>query len=331
MENALKILLVEDNRTDAVLIEEMIHQPDADGSYDINYELIHKGLLRDALKYLAENRVDIILLDLSLPDSKGLETVRKMGEREKNAPIIVLTGLDNEATAIQALQHSVQDYLNKNKTDSILLHRSIRYSMERFNNIREKERLITELKEVLDNIKTLRGLLPICAGCKNIRDDDGYWIQVESYLTSHSDLNFTHSICPDCVKKLYPEFTRNKKVDVEKRQHPRKNVSFPALVSGCGSEDKTLLQNGLVVDISQEGLQILIPSTYACKKEGDGEASRMTITFALPGSKKPITIECVPRSVFRSDQETKIGASFVDTDIETYQAIQNYLMNSISA
>ncbi len=331
MENALKILLVEDNRTDAVLIEEMIHQPDADGSYDVNYELVHKELLRDALKYLAENTVDVILLDLSLPDSKGLETVRKMGEREKNAPIIVLTGLDNEATAIQALQHSVQDYLNKNKTDSILLHRSIKYSMERFNNIREKERLITELKEALDNIKTLRGLLPICAGCKNIRNDDGYWIQVESYLTSHSDLNFTHSICPDCVKKLYPEFSRNKKVDGEKRRHPRKNVSFPALVSGCGSEDKTLLQTALVVDISLGGLQILIPSTYEFKKQGDGEASRMTITFALPESKKPITIECVPQRVFRSDQETKIGASLVDTDIEMYQALQNYLMNSISA
>ena len=217
MENALKILLVEDNRTDAVLIEEMIHQPDADGSYDINYELIHKELLRDALKYLAENRVDAILLDLSLPDSKGLETVRKMGEREKDAPIIVLTGLDDDAVAIQALQNSVQDYLNKHRMDSILLHRSIRYSMERFNNIRQKEKLIKELKEALDNINTLQGLLPICASCKNIRNDDGYWIQLESYLTSHSDLNFTHSICPDCVKKLYPEFTRNKKVDGEKR------------------------------------------------------------------------------------------------------------------
>jgi len=215
MANALKILLVEDNRTDAVLIEEMIHQADANGSYDVNYQLIHKELLRDALKYLAENTVDVILLDLSLPDSKGLETVKKMGEREKNTPIIVLTGLDDEAIAIQALQHSVQDYLNKNRTDSILLHRSIKYSMERFNNIREKERLITELKEALDNIKTLRGLLPICTGCKNIRNDDGYWIQVESYLKSHSDLNFTHSICPDCVKKLYPEFSRNKKMDAE--------------------------------------------------------------------------------------------------------------------
>jgi CheY-like chemotaxis protein len=331
MAKALKILLVEDNRTDAVLIEEMIHEAYANGSHDVSYELIHKELLRDALKYLAENTVDVILLDLSLPDSKGLETVKKMGEREKNAPIIVLTGLDDEAIAIQALQHSVQDYLNKNRTNSILLHRSIRYSMERFNNIREKERLITELKEALDNIKTLRGLLPICAGCKNIRNDDGYWIQVESYLKSHSDLNFTHSICPACVKKLYPEFARNKKVDGEKRRHPRKKVSFPALVSGYGLEDTAPLQTALVVDISMCGLQILVPSTYELKKQEDGEASRMTITFALPESKKPVTIECVPQRVFRSDEETKIGASLVDTDVEMYQTLQNYLMSSVSA
>ncbi len=331
MENALRILLVEDNITDAVLIQDMIYQADVNGSKDVNYELVHKERLRDALKYLAENVVDVILLDLSLPDSKGLDTVKKMGEREKNAPIIVLTGLDDEATAIQALQHSVQDYLNKNRTDSTLLHRSIKYSIERFNNIREKERLITELKEALDNIKTLSGLLPICANCKNIRNDDGYWIQVESYLKSHSALDFTHSICPDCVKKLYPEFSRNKKVEGEKRRHPRKAVSLPALVGGCGLEDKALLQTALVVDISLGGLQISIPSTYKFKKQGDGDASRMTITFALPESKKPLSIQCVPQRVFRSDQGTKIGASLVDTDVEMYQTLQNYLMSSISA
>jgi hypothetical protein len=96
-------------------------------------------------------------------------------------------------------------------------------------------------------------------------------------------------------------------------------------------EDKALLQNALVVDISLGGLQISIPSTCEFKKRGDREDSRMFITFVLPESKRPITIECVPQRVFRSDQETKIGASLVDTDVEMYQALQNYLMSSISA
>jgi len=60
------------------------------------------------------------------------------------------------------------------------------------------------LQEALDNVKTLEGILPICANCKKIRDDKGYWTQVESYLTKHSLAAFTHSICPDCIKQIYP-------------------------------------------------------------------------------------------------------------------------------
>lgn len=63
-----------------------------------------------------------------------------------------------------------------------------------------------ELSEALGKVKTLKGLLPICASCKKIRDDRGYWTQIESYLYKHSDAEFSHGICPDCSKKLYPEF-----------------------------------------------------------------------------------------------------------------------------
>ncbi len=62
-----------------------------------------------------------------------------------------------------------------------------------------------EIKEALYQVKTLSGLLPICASCKNIRDDNGYWNQIESYLKSHSEAEFSHSICPDCAEKLYPD------------------------------------------------------------------------------------------------------------------------------
>jgi len=212
---SLKILLVEDNKSDAMMIQEIIYEANRDSVYNVQYELIRKEFLRNAIDYLAENKVAVILLDLSLPDSKSQDTVRKMLEREKNTPVIVLTGLDDETTAIQALQNGAQDYLNKNNVDSILLVRSIKYAIERFNNVREKERLIKELQEALEKIKTLSGLLPICANCKDIRTDDGYWIQLESYLKSHSDLNFTHSICPVCAKKLYPNFYDKKKIRSE--------------------------------------------------------------------------------------------------------------------
>jgi hypothetical protein len=69
----------------------------------------------------------------------------------------------------------------------------------------EKEKLIVELKNALREVKTLSGLLPICASCKKIRDDQGYWNQIESYIQIRSNAEFSHSICPDCAKKLYPD------------------------------------------------------------------------------------------------------------------------------
>jgi PAS domain S-box-containing protein len=68
------------------------------------------------------------------------------------------------------------------------------------------EELIDKLREALEKVKTLRGFLPICAGCKKIRDDQGYWSQVESYIASHSEAVFSHGICPDCAHRLYPEY-----------------------------------------------------------------------------------------------------------------------------
>lgn len=69
----------------------------------------------------------------------------------------------------------------------------------------EKENLITELQEALSQVKQLSGFLPICASCKKIRDDKGYWNQIESYISQHSEAEFSHGICPDCIKKLYSD------------------------------------------------------------------------------------------------------------------------------
>ena len=79
----------------------------------------------------------------------------------------------------------------------------------------EREHLIGELKAALENVKTLSGLLPICASCKQIRDDQGYWQSVEQYVAAHSEAHFSHSICPDCIKKLYPELADKVLRDIE--------------------------------------------------------------------------------------------------------------------
>lgn len=81
-----------------------------------------------------------------------------------------------------------------------------------------------KLKTALDEIKTLKGILPICASCKKIRDDQGYWNQIEAYIREHSDALFTHSICPDCMKKLYPEYVEDQTDEVEDAALPEETI-----------------------------------------------------------------------------------------------------------
>ncbi len=70
----------------------------------------------------------------------------------------------------------------------------------------ERETLIAELKDALSKVKTLSGFLPICASCKKIRNDEGYWQQIEAYIRENTDASFSHGICPECASKLYPDF-----------------------------------------------------------------------------------------------------------------------------
>ncbi len=65
---------------------------------------------------------------------------------------------------------------------------------------------MAELNSALSNVKKLSGLLPICASCKNIRDDKGYWTEIENYIRKHSEAQFSHGICPNCISKLYPDY-----------------------------------------------------------------------------------------------------------------------------
>ena len=86
---------------------------------------------------------------------------------------------------------------------------------ERFDN--ESRALIEQLEQALSEVKTLEGLLPICASCKKVRDDKGYWNQIEAYLQDRADARFTHSVCPECVQELYPEFVEKYMKDSKER------------------------------------------------------------------------------------------------------------------
>src|SRR6202140_5073263 len=120
------LLLVEDNPGDARLMHEMFSKQ---GSY--NTECTHVGSMGEAEKVLSERTFDIILLDLGLPDTQGLGAVRRAHAAAPRLPLVVLTGLDDESLAAQALQEGAQDYLIKGQIDTRALFRALRYAVER--------------------------------------------------------------------------------------------------------------------------------------------------------------------------------------------------------
>jgi DNA-binding NtrC family response regulator len=199
----IELLLIEDNPGDARLVREMLAEVPGSPFRVEWVETLSAGAERSR-----DERFRAILLDLNLPDSHGLATFQTVHVAAPQLPIVVLSGHDDESTALSAVHAGAQDYLVKGQVDGNLLVRAIRYAMERKEAQQERERLIEELQEALANIRTLQGLLPICASCKKIRDDKGYWNQLETYLCKHSKASFTHGICPDCMERLYKDYTR---------------------------------------------------------------------------------------------------------------------------
>lgn len=124
--NGIRVLLVEDNPGDARLLRETLA-----GAGTTRFVITHVDRLAEAVARLARERFDVVLLDLHLPDSSGLETFSRAHENAPGAPIVVLTGLDDEDMAIRAVQAGAQDYLIKGQVPSTLLVRALRYAMER--------------------------------------------------------------------------------------------------------------------------------------------------------------------------------------------------------
>ena len=135
-DDQIKILLIEDNPGDVRLIQELLSEAKR-ASFQI--EVVEK--LSDGLEALSARRFDVVLLDLSLPDSSGLETLAKAHATTEQEPVIVLTGLDDEDLAVDAVRKGAQDYLVKGQIDENVLGRAIRYAIERKRIEEEKRRL----------------------------------------------------------------------------------------------------------------------------------------------------------------------------------------------
>lgn len=144
MQKLFKVLLVEDNPGDAFLIQEQFK---AAKSYV--YQLTHVEYLAQAISFLAQDSYDVILLDLSLPDSRGLETLKTLKEHSLAIPIVILSGINDEELAIQAVRQGAQDYLVKGQVQGEILVQALRYAIER-KHIEEQLRTKTFQLEALN-------------------------------------------------------------------------------------------------------------------------------------------------------------------------------------
>ena len=164
-----------------------------------------------ALKTVQADLPDLILLDIVMPNMDGYEVCRKLkaDEQTRQVPIIFISALDELEDKVKAFSEGGVDYITKPfQIEEVLARVNTHINLHSLQRCLEKKN--TELQKALDEVKQLRGFLPICASCKNIRDDQGYWEAIEIYICDHSEAQFTHSICPDCATKLYPDFNCSK-------------------------------------------------------------------------------------------------------------------------
>lgn len=214
--NRMKILIVDDSTPFQIALKAILDE----AGYQ---KVIMKESAAEAIEFLentAQNNnnyapepVDLILMDVMMPEMNGIEAVKQIKSRKplRDIPIVMVSSRDEEEKIEQAFNAGAIDYIGKpiKKIELRARVRSILKLKEetdhRKEHERELEKTVLELQSALNEIKTLTGLLPMCSSCKKIRNNKGYWEQVESYLTKRSDVEFTHGLCPDCTRQLYPE------------------------------------------------------------------------------------------------------------------------------
>ncbi len=202
----IRILLVDDDEDDYIVTRDLLSD-----TRDFAYRLEWVETYNKAGEMFSRSDYDVYLIDYRLGDHTGLELLRNGIKDGCKSPIIMLTGQGDHEVDLEAMNAGASDYLVKGQINPSSLERSIRYSIERKKAELEKEKLIKELKKAIKEVKKLSGMLPICASCKKIRDDLGYWRQVEEYIEKHADVEFTHGICPECLKRIYPNYTDSDK------------------------------------------------------------------------------------------------------------------------
>jgi|WetSurMetagenome_2_1015567.scaffolds.fasta_scaffold00063_22 CheY-like chemotaxis protein len=203
------ILLVVDD--EPINIEVIAH------SVGGEYEILAATSGQQALDIAAQNTPDLVLLDVSMPGMDGYETFSRMKKMEplKNIPVMYVTAFGAEEFELRGLRLGAVDYIAKPVRPALVRQR-VKNMLELKTNrellaaqVLELQELNRKLQVEMDNVKTLRGLLPICCVCKKIMDDKGYWNRLETYIAENTGAEFSHGYCPECLDKAM------KQVDID--------------------------------------------------------------------------------------------------------------------
>jgi PleD family two-component response regulator len=161
-----------------------------------------------ALASVVASPPDLILLDIMMPGIGGFEVLRWLKAREgsRDIPVIFLSALNETSQRVEGLKLGAVDFIAKPfQTEELLARVQTHVELRRVRV--QLELQADQLRAALAKVKLLSGFIPICANCKKIRDDKGYWGQIETYIRDHSEAEFSHGICPECTKVLYPGYS----------------------------------------------------------------------------------------------------------------------------
>jgi diguanylate cyclase (GGDEF)-like protein len=285
-----RVLLVEDNPGDARLVREALNEgaPDA-------FTVQVASSLHQALESLAPpaEPVDVVLLDLSLPDSQGLETYRAIHVQHPTVPVLVLSGLNDESIALKAVNEGAQDFLRKSRVDSELLPRAIRYAIERHGMLEQVRQLA--VNDELTGLMNRRGFLLLAEHQRSLADRKGTALSLVFVDIDHfKSINdtFGHEEGDRALKEL---------ARLLQRTFRRSDV-----VARIGGDEFIIM----MPEINPEGMQIVLDrvrTNFAAFNQDSGFPWQLSISLgvAVYDSAHPVTLEALMASADQSMYQAK--------------------------
>ncbi len=192
----LRVLIAEDDFLVCTEIARLVES--------LGYEVV--GTARDGAQAVESVKLlkpDVALLDIQMRPVGGLEGARRIRD-QCPVPVIMLTAYESPELVSEASAAGAAAYVTK-PPDRGELQRAITIATARFADLQELRRLNEQLQKALAEVKTLSGLLPMCCFCKRVRTDQGYWEQVDAYISARTPAKVSHGFCPDCARKHYPD------------------------------------------------------------------------------------------------------------------------------